>query len=210
MNDVMSVIHHPFGIIGIALIVFSIGLSIWNIFVRDVVTPYEFVSRRDARIPDLLMLKSQLRLYFQETFKLTRDGTLYNLNTYGLEREISFSSIFPFSRLYENNKEYLKLKLNSNQIPSTINSVEEILERLDSKKLKRYFHTAFEWEHKARSQQIAIRLFRTGYEQLTFNENKLLIAENHIKQPNLVKSFNNHLKHLYSYIGVMERGEDII
>jgi len=204
MNNLEKVISHPVGILAIVLIVGCVFLFIWNLR-RKELTSYEFVVKRDARLPDLSQLKKQLQEYFRKTYVLSRNSNLYNASIYGIS---SHSQIIRWFQLSNNNREYLKFKVDDDGISELKESIYIIVKHLINKKLEKFMNEVFDWEHKARSQQICVRLYRSQYEHLDRNEKKLLEAEE-THNTNNVRGFSKSLQNLYNYLGIMERGEDL-
>lgn len=205
MQNIDKVLNHPVGILALLLIVGCIILFIWNLR-RAELTHEQWEIKRNIRLPELHQLKQDISDYLRNTYLLTRNENLYKPDTYDLGQGLS-PKIIPFVKLLNNNIEYQKLKVDG--VSELRESLESSIERLGNKRLKKLVYKVIEWEHRARSQQIIIRLFRTKYPQIEITENKLLIAESHTKEPNKVRIFGKHLRGLYKYIGIMERGGDL-
>lgn len=206
MSNIEHLFQSPIGIGGLLLGLAMVILFVWN-FRRDEPTRYEWLQRRDARLPDLYQLKDALRDYFIKTNVLKRDDSLYDTRAYGFN---GCPSITQFYELSNNNRKYLRLKMDKDREINVLHeSIKLVVSRLLSGRLADLVDKAIQAEHPARSQLIAVRLYRTQYLHTKRNEGRLLDAEAERRIPNNVKQFGKCLRDLYTHIGVMIRGDDI-
>lgn len=188
---------NPLGFVFIGIAIFAVALFIWNIR-REELSPDELVKKRDERLPDLLLLKDEIGKYIKTTHEISKNDGLYPPDNL---------SSTPLLMLINNNDEYLKLKIDG--AVSLVDSINLISVRLRNSKLDKLINQTFQDEHKARSQQIVIRLFRNNYPHSKRNERKLLEVESQLRKANNVRKFAKTLKKLYSHIEMMEIGGDL-
>ncbi|MFC1949377.1 hypothetical protein ACFLW0_04315 [Chloroflexota bacterium] len=197
MDNIEKVISHPVGILAILLIIACIGLFIWNLR-RKELSPDDLVKKRDSRLSDLLLLKNNIDEYIKVTYAISKSDSLYSLN------DASFTTLL---MLLNGNNEYQKLKID--KVGSLIDSINVISIRLQNSKIEKLINQTYKDEHKARSQQISIRLLRNNYPHRKRNESKLLEVEAQQRKANNTRKFAKTLKKLYGYIELMERGGDL-
>ncbi len=203
MNDITNLFHTPLGWASVSLIALSIGIFVFRFFVKEL-SHSEFIEARDARLPELAYLKDELRRYFRSVYLLSRKKELYDIKPYQSELRKRVNTL---KQLWYN-AEFVKLKLEDDNISSLKNSIYVIANSLSNKRLKKLLDKAFEAEVKASSQQIAIRLYRTQFIHTNTNDNKLINSEDS-QEPNFVKDFGRSLRDLYGHINTMVKGVDL-
>ena len=197
MDDVLRLFSDPVGIFALGLIGFSMVFFIQNLF-RKELSPDEWVKKRDDRLPTLKHLINDLGKYVRITHKVSRNPSLYNAHDYGLNNK---PSIVIFLNIKNSNNKYLALK-NDGKVSALRENIVMTSNQLADGKLIKLTDKVIEQEHKARSQKIAIRLYRKEYPHTRRNEGKLLKAENIIR-------FGKELKRLYKHIEDMKGGKGI-
>jgi hypothetical protein len=191
----------PLGILGIALIVITIGLFIWNIH-REELSHEDWVGIRDKRRPDLACLISRIEEYMRATYKVTKSQELNNIETYYTGAKPSALVLFKNIVSSHGNMPYLRAKADNISLGIIRTDIEDSLSRISSRKLNKLIQQFYRREHIARSYQIFKTIYRTEYSASPSIERLTLRSDS-------IGDLATYLKTVYTYISIMERGKEL-
>jgi len=95
------------------------------------------------------------------------------------------------------------------ELGNLVDTINLLATQLRDSNLEKLITQVFQDEHKARSQRIVIRSFRSSRPHLKRNERKLLDAEAQLRKSNNELRFSKTLKKFYGRIGTMKCGKDL-